>query len=327
MHAVAEEKERVLRFTTDDIPARDRFEHWREARAKNLFGVTIELAREKRGDFRGHFTAESYGGAIVSEMQASAYRVSRTEQDIARLSSDSLLLGWQVEGGGWMETGRRSALHRVESGAFTVGHSEQTYSGTPSTDRRFLWRMIKIPLVGCDFAPPLADLVSQPIETAYLRPLTALFSAIGARDPTIPDPAAGIEAIGRLALVATGKLSHHEPENRAALRLALLQAARAILRRDLGRPDLSPFLVARELGVSPRQLHILFEPSGLSFARTLTGFRLERVLNLLLYRPERTVADIAYACGFDSLATFYRAFRAAHGMTPLDMRSLRPVAI
>ena len=314
----------MLRFTTDDIPAQDRFEHWRETRGKSLFGVTIELDREKRGGFSGHFTAQTYGGAIVSELQASAYRVSRTSQDIARLSSDSLLLGWQIEGGGWMETGRRAALHRIDSGAFTVGHSDQIYSGTPNTDRRFLWRMIKIPLAGCDFAPPLADLVSQPIAAAWLRPVTALFSAIGARDAVLPDPAAGIDAIGRLALMATGRLPHHEPENRAALRLALLHAARAILRRDLDRPDLSPFLVARELGVSPRQLHILFEPSGLSFARTLAGFRLERVLRLLLHRRERTVADIAYACGFDSLATFYRAFRAAYGMTPLDMRAMPP---
>ena len=50
-------------------------------------------------------------------------------------------------------------------------------------------------------------------------------------------------------------------------------------------------------------------------------------LRLLLHRQERTVADIAYACGFDSLATFYRAFRAAYGMTPLDMRAMPPAVV
>jgi len=36
--------------------------------------------------------------------------------------------------------------------------------------------------------------------------------------------------------------------------------------------------------------------------------------------PAHSVTDIAYACGFDSPATFYRVFRAAFGMTPRDVR-------
>jgi AraC-like DNA-binding protein len=62
----------------------------------------------------------------------------------------------------------------------------------------------------------------------------------------------------------------------------------------------------------------------MSFARTLTLFRLERTGRQLAARPERTIADIAYGCGFDSLATFYRAFRAAYAMTPMEMRAMRP---
>lgn len=313
----------MLRFTTDDIAARDRFDHWREVRGKGLFGVTIELEPEKRARFRGRMKAEEYGGAIVSELEASAYRVSRTQQDVARLSGDNLLISWQVAGGGWLETGRRQGLHRVGASAMTIGHSDQTYKATPDSDRDFLYRVIKIPLAGRDFASrELIDLSPAPIDRSSLtQPMLALFSAIGARDAALGDPADCIDAMGRLALMATGKLPLHDPENRTALRMALYHMACAILRRDLRRPELSPAHVARELSISPRQLHILFEPSGLSFARTLVGLRLERVRSLLRNRPERTVAEIAYACGFDSLATFYRAFRASYGMTPLDARA------
>jgi hypothetical protein len=205
----------VLRFTTDDIPAGDRFDHWREVRGNGLFGVTIELERHKRAEFRGRFAAEAYGGAVVSELEASSYRISRTRQDIARLSSDSLLIGWQIAGGGWMEAGHRPSLHRVEDGDLTVGHSEQAYSATPRGERGFLYRMIKIPLTGQGFeAAPLADLAATPVGggSSLLRPMTALFSAISARDPALVEPAMGIDAMARLALMATGRLPRHEPE-------------------------------------------------------------------------------------------------------------------
>jgi AraC-like DNA-binding protein len=48
--------------------------------------------------------------------------------------------------------------------------------------------------------------------------------------------------------------------------------------------------------------------------------RLEHARLLLSQRPGRSVADIAYACGFDGLSTFYRNFRAAFGTSPAEFR-------
>ena len=33
-----------------------------------------------------------------------------------------------------------------------------------------------------------------------------------------------------------------------------------------------------------------------------------------------SIIDIAFACGFESLATFYRAFKSEYGMTASEMR-------
>jgi AraC-like DNA-binding protein len=41
---------------------------------------------------------------------------------------------------------------------------------------------------------------------------------------------------------------------------------------------------------------------------------------LLALQPDQSVIDIALACGFESQATFYRAFRHAFDMTPGDFR-------
>lgn len=34
-----------------------------------------------------------------------------------------------------------------------------------------------------------------------------------------------------------------------------------------------------------------------------------------------SVADIAHACGFSDVSTFYRAFRRSHAMSPADLRA------
>ena len=42
--------------------------------------------------------------------------------------------------------------------------------------------------------------------------------------------------------------------------------------------------------------------------------------------PSKAVADIAFDCGFDSLATFYRSLRAVFDATPQDIRQERDKA-
>jgi AraC-like DNA-binding protein len=74
---------------------------------------------------------------------------------------------------------------------------------------------------------------------------------------------------------------------------------------------------AAALGISLRQLHMLFEPTGTSFARYVTQRRLQHCRAALTSPAARSVADIAFGWGFNSLATFYRAF----GLSPTAVRA------
>ena len=38
----------VYKWSTDQVDPKDRFDYWREVRAKGLFGATAELEREQR---------------------------------------------------------------------------------------------------------------------------------------------------------------------------------------------------------------------------------------------------------------------------------------
>jgi AraC-like DNA-binding protein len=313
----------MFTFSTEDLRPQDRFDHWCEVRGKSLFGVTIELERERRADFHGRFSAVAIGNAVMAELSASSYRVSRTNADIARISSDSLCIGLQVRGPGHLDTGR-DRIHGIREGDFIINHSDLPFVATPQRSDGFHYRTLKIPLTGeLALGGRAYDLAPEALArgAGLSRLMAAMFNALSGPLDDVADPAADIEHIARLCLIARGRLSSGLPESRAAIRTGVLHAARAILVRDLQRPDLAPAAVAAELAISLRQLHLVFEPTGRSFARTLAAIRVKQARRLLETMPTRPVADIAYACGFDSIATFYRAFRSAYGTTPSDMRA------
>jgi transcriptional regulator GlxA family with amidase domain len=127
--------------------------------------------------------------------------------------------------------------------------------------------------------------------------------------------------LGHLALIERGIVRPGSRRGQAALRTARLSLARRLIARHLQDPDLAPAQVADLLGVSVRHLHMLFEVADRSFSQTVTEERLKRSRRLMREAPERLIADIASACGFESLATYYRVFNAAYGMAPGDFRA------
>jgi transcriptional regulator GlxA family with amidase domain len=100
-----------------------------------------------------------------------------------------------------------------------------------------------------------------------------------------------------------------------------LAEAKQHIARHLAEPDLSPASVAASLRISVRALHLLFEPTGSSFARYMACCRLKECRAALLASPTRPVTDIAFAWGFGTMSNFYRAVRAAFGMSPTEMRA------
>jgi AraC-like DNA-binding protein len=126
-----------------------------------------------------------------------------------------------------------------------------------------------------------------------------------------------------LAALACGASEEGRWNGRDALRAARLEAAKQYIEQHLAEPDLTPANTAAALGISLRQLHLLFEPTGTSFAQYVTQRRLLQCCAALASSTSlrRSIADIAFGWGFNSLATFYRAFQHEFGMAPAALRS------
>jgi len=74
-------------------------------------------------------------------------------------------------------------------------------------------------------------------------------------------------------------------------------------------------------GFSPFHFHRIFKGlAGETLGEYIQRARLERAANLLLYRPQDTVLQIALGCGFTSAAIFSRAFKAHFGLSPSQFR-------
>lgn len=78
---------------------------------------------------------------------------------------------------------------------------------------------------------------------------------------------------------------------------------------------------ARVAALHPQSMSRFFRQHlGLSFQEYLVRLRLTRAARLLI-ETDRTVADIAFSCGFNNLANFNRHFLAAYTCTPTAYRA------
>ncbi|MGH6857601.1 MAG: helix-turn-helix domain-containing protein, partial [Methylocella sp.] len=107
---------------------------------------------------------------------------------------------------------------------------------------------------------------------------------------------------------------------------AKLEQAKRYIGLHLSDPELTPEKAAGALNMSVRQLQRLFEPSGTGFAQYLLLRRLQECRAALTspIGADRSVTDIAFAWGFNSLATFYRTFRRSFGAAPNELRAAAP---
>lgn len=314
----------MYRWCTDEVEPHDRFDYWREVRAKGLFGVTAELEREQRAGFYGEFSLSQVGGGALVELKASSYAVERSQADIGYAPGDSICVYQQLGGGGWFG-GMRSSDFAIANGGFATSHTDLPYRTRPLGDSGFHLRILKIPVSGLATQDKRTrELAPKVFNDPALAPLLdACFADLG--EAAANDGSSGavplVQALGHLALIERGIVRPGSRRGQAALRTARLSLARRLIARHLQDPELAPTRVADLLGVSVRHLHMLFEVADRSFSQTVTEERLKRSRRLMREAPERLIADIASACGFESLATYYRVFNAAYGMAPGDFRA------
>ncbi len=308
-------------FSTDGLPARARAEAWSAAIETAYFPLDIAFRDPRR--FHGALSRRSFGDTLVSRLRSAPLSYARRPAHLRDQVEEEFLL-----------TAPRSAPVRFAQ----MGREVVCAPGSFVLERG-----------------------AEPYEFAYDRPCDLIAVKIGRRAlaERLPDPgrwcavgfdgrtgvgallldvlraaegraaemsAAAREAVGRQIVDLFALAVEERPgaaESRASsVRAAHLSRITAVVARRCAEPDLDPDSVAAACGISTRYLHALCREDGATVRERIREARLSAARRALA-RPldGRSIAEIAYACGFPDASAFARAYRARFGEAPGDTRA------
>jgi AraC-like DNA-binding protein len=307
-----------LHISTDDVPERDRFATWAET-VHSAFALEAAPLPGVSAPFRGRFSGRTSGPLLHFSVAADAHRIAGRALGNTRRPQDGYRIYREASVGAWFRLPNMEGVTRT--GDLVVYDSDLPLQTLPRDGYRH--EMLIVPKLLLDphlpaSGRPLAMMLSgrngvEALAASYLDALIRNWDSI-------PEAAMGSAAdmLARLIGIACGAAAAAQPD---AVRAGRVVEAKRYINRHLADPDLSPAGTAAALGISVRALHLLFEPTGISFARHVTRRRLEECRAALLAGPTRQVTDIAFAWGFNNLSNFYRAFQAEFGMSPGEQRA------
>jgi AraC-like DNA-binding protein len=314
-----------VHFSTDDLPPRERISFWCDHFAKQAHSITPGEIPDPSG-FRAAADGQVAGEFALLDIESGLERVRRTAADVARDKTEAFFIRRYRRPVIWRAAPRSTPVDLVhEPGDFCVSSSEWQFDAESTGEVSF--GMLIIPQAA--LSPLLAGgRLTRPFRLPGASPLGSLLGAVmdaaKGQLPLLPDElgeAVLHNACGLVAL-ACGSSDEGAERGRVSLRSAQLAAVKRHVGLHLADPGLTPASAAAALGISVRQLHRLFETTDSSFAQYVLRQRLLRCRDAIAGATGtgRSVIDVAFGWGFNSMATFYRTFVSEFGETPVTLR-------
>jgi AraC family transcriptional regulator, positive regulator of tynA and feaB len=304
-------------WSTDNVNVAERFSFWREVVCQTVLNVATEAPREQ---FRARISGRTFASSRFAAFESTSHEIVRSAQHTARFPEDNYLISLQRRGRSEIQQG--GDLFVLERAEIAIVDGQKPFHiGFPGPVSRVL---AVIPRKTLDLrAPWLRQAPARKIarDSPYADLTRRHLLQFADDDCSMNESEANLltdNLCNLLALATARDVSVH------SLRPAVqVEALLAFCRRNLSNPDLSPQLVAEQLGISVRTVHLRFEKMGWTFGRWLLDSRLDTCRKALRDRQQRasTISEIAYRWGFNDLSHFNKAFRAQFAMTPGEWRN------
>jgi AraC-like DNA-binding protein len=308
-----------LRFTTRDLPERERVAAVAEILRRGIWNFDLEPCPEARFHVEGHMA--SFPDLGFSDVLTSKGRTFRTSQHL--LVSDQFLLNVCLGGTCRVRQCGREVIISDGDAVLTTGADRATMAFTES---RFL--SFRVPARAMNaLVPGIEDRVAKPIrrDNPALRLLLNYASVLRDAEALAASQlrqlaVAHVHDLVALTLGAAG--DGGEMSKARGMRAARLKAIKADIEENAFRDDLSVETLAANHRLPVRYIRRLFEEDGTTFTAFLLDCRLARARALLLnpLRAHHKIGVIAAEAGFCNLSYFNETFRRRFGLTPSDMR-------
>ena len=312
----------AVEFCTDHLAPKERFDAWRQMTIR-MAGLSIERdAEDRTAGFNAAGRFQSSGPLARFEVQSDAVRTYRGRNEISRHPSGCYCIYRELSDGAIAHSDHAGREVTTRRGSLFIRDLDQPFLVQPVTGARYRHKTLIVP-------KPLLDphLPRRPGAIARLladRPgldglAASALEALWREWDGIPESAMtrAADTICRLIGLAIGAADGDHAE---VVRYGRLTQAKRYIDRRLADPGLSAARAAAAMQISERALYALFGASGTTFAAHVRRRRLEECRAALLANPSRPVMDIALSWGFGSMPSFYRAFQAAFGVSPGDLR-------
>ncbi|QXI32080.1 transcriptional regulator FeaR [Pseudomonas promysalinigenes] len=100
------------------------------------------------------------------------------------------------------------------------------------------------------------------------------------------------------------------------------ERAQRCIEAQLANFELTPEMIASELGTSKRTLHRIFAQHGLSISKYILDRRLDKCASEFESANDiQKISAVAFAWGFNDVSHFSRAFKSRFGVSPRGFRS------
>jgi AraC-like DNA-binding protein len=307
-----------VRFSTDDLPERDRLPQWREEFGRGLVRVDIEPASPDL-PFRAQAVLQALPGVRTATCRGSDAHFTRTRA-MAAEGDDSVGLV--------VNFGRKALVSQYgENALLAAGDAVPIFTEAPAllTSEHHLGILFpRTALASRVDNLEAAATVVVPRASQPLRLLVRYISLVR-KEATLESATLRqtvVDHIYDLAALALGANRDTQETSMSAVAAARLAAAQADIAASFTDQGLTLAAVARRQGVSPRYLQRLLETAGSSFTAEVNELRLQRAFKLLTKSgaDRRRIIDIALEAGFSDISHFNRLFRRRFGDSPSGVR-------
>lgn len=312
----------TFRFSTDDIPERDRVAVWREELGRKL--IRLDIEPDRHTPFHGYFQCCVLPNLSITRGGCDASVDRRTPELIAG-DLDHLILAINLSG---TFAGRRGNREIVcgASDAFLLSFSDPACYVRATVGEILT---LRVPRAALDASVRnLDDATMRPIprNSEALRLLKTYVGLIEDNNHEVATPALRHSIASHVHDLIACIIGDMRGGGRApatsGVQAARLHAIKADVAANAARRDLTLDAVAARHNISPRHIRRLLASEGTSFTDLVQGQRLLRAYRLLTdpQSAGRSVSEIGFAVGFGDLSYFNRTFRRRFGCTPSEAR-------
>ena len=308
-------------FSTDQIPARDRFDIYRDS-VSVIFDAE---AHDKKNvpQFEAHLDSFMFGQIMLARHRTSAAKYIRSKKAIDTDGIDSILIQFYLKGGLSNRSGKLTT-EAADGDVIIFDLSKPTSVFNPDFDN--ICALFPRDLME-SYLPTISKWHGQVLPRD--RPMTRLLrqhmlSLYQIGSQTTNENSGSIQrSLLEITSCAIQGSADTLPASSEALPTAILFEIKRWIRSNISHPDLSPNSLCSTFSLSRTQLYRITEPLG-GISNYIRNQRLKRSFTDL-QNPKlnhHSISEIGYKWGFSNQGSYTRSFKKYFGLVPRDVREM-----